>query len=135
MQRGLRIGQVAGAVALVLGLWGCNPQDILGDCEIVTDNFAGSYGPSDQRSHRFRVDCAGTITLFWTCPQCPDPNAGLLLLLDPVGNEALSIDGAGFRGQTRTHTTILEGTWTLLLQGTGGGFVNNYSVDVTYPAR
>jgi hypothetical protein len=123
------------ALGLALALASCNPQDILGDCQIVRDNVAGSYGPNDTRSHTFQVDCAGTITVFWTCPQCADPDAGRLTLLDPTGNEAFTLFGAGFGGNSDSETTVFEGTWTLLIRGTGGNFVNNYSVDVTYPAR
>jgi hypothetical protein len=135
MQKISRAALATASLATILSLTSCDPQDILGDCRIVTDNFAGSYGPNEQKEHTFQVACAGTISLFWTCPQCPDPDAGRLILLDPVGNQVLQLMGAGFRGRTQNVPTILEGTWTLLIEGTGGGFVNNYGVDVSYPAR
>jgi hypothetical protein len=121
------------AAALSIGLASCEVQDFLGDCEITTDSFASSYGPNDQRTHPFTVGCPGAISVFWTCPQCPDPNAGRLLLRDPVGNVVFQIDGAGFSGRNRTTQTLLEGRWSIVLQGTGGNFTNNYRVDVTYP--
>ena len=122
-------------LGLCLSTLSCDPQDILGDCQITTDSFAGSYGPSEARRHQFDVGCAGTITVFWTCPQCPDPEAGRLILFDPAGGTALDLFGAGFGGDRRTVTTILEGIWTVEVRGTGESFINNYGVDVTYSAR
>jgi hypothetical protein len=72
--------------------------------------------------------------LFWTCPQCPNPNAGRLELINPLGQIVLSIDGAGFGGRTEQESTILEGQWQIAVRGTGGNFTNFYNVDVTYPS-
>jgi hypothetical protein len=125
-------------IVLALGLApllaSCDVSDIVGDCQISTDNFAGNYSPNETKSFSFRVGCAGTITVFWTCPQCPDPNAGRLVLLDPLGAPVFELLGAGFGGKSRSQQTLLEGQWTILIQGTGGSFINNFSVDVTYPS-
>ncbi len=120
--------------SILLGVASCELPDT-NECSPVTDNFTSTYGPTDVRTHTFRVGCAGNISLAWSCPLCPAPDDGRLSLVDPNGSVTFDLLGAGFGGKTRSLTTALEGIWTLTLQGTGQPGINNYSVDVTYPSN